>query len=91
MASFCGKYNNPGYGTIEIRKEDGNLYAVHPTYKFLLEHLYYNIFVIKPMEELAQWNPEFALNFATNNNGEISPLSIKLQSEPVVFVKQIRE
>lgn len=91
LESFCGIYKNTGYGSIEITKEGDKLYAVYPTYKFFLEHLHYNIFVMQPLVELSQWNPEFAINFKTNNDGEISSLTINLQSEPVEFNKETTE
>jgi len=36
-------------------------------------------------------NPEFALNFSTDNNENIAATKIKLQSEPVEFIKQTEE
>jgi CubicO group peptidase (beta-lactamase class C family) len=90
LSSFEGKYANQGYGTIEIQLDKGNLYAIYPTYQFFLEHLYYNVFVMKPTKEISQvMNPEFALNFGINNKGEISSFTINLQSEPVKFIKKL--
>ena len=37
------------------------------------------------------FNPEFAINFRTKNNGEISSLTINLQSEPVEFIRKSKE
>ena len=91
LSSFCGTYSNRGYGEIEIRQEKDKLYAIYPTYKFFLEHLYHNIFVMSPTEKISHFNPEFALNFKTKNDGEISAFSINFQSEPVEFTKQTRE
>ncbi len=92
LSSFIGIYENKGYGTIEIELKDGNLYAIYPTYKFFLEHLHYNVFVMKPLKNLSDlFNPEFAVSFRTNNNGEISSLAINLQSEPVEFIRKSKE
>ncbi|NHF61582.1 serine hydrolase [Flavobacteriaceae bacterium TP-CH-4] len=92
LSSFIGKYENYGYGTIEIKLKDGNLYALYPKYQFFLEHLYFNIFVMIPKTEISQvMNPEFAISFKTNNRGEISSLMINLQSKPVAFTKQIEQ
>jgi CubicO group peptidase (beta-lactamase class C family) len=92
LLSFVGKYENKGYGTIEVEFKEGNLYAIYPTYKFFLEHLHHNIFVMKPLQDVSDlFNPEFAVNFRTKNNGEISSLTINLQSEPVEFTKQMVE
>jgi hypothetical protein len=92
LSSFIGNYENKGYGTIEVELKDGNLYAIYPTYKFFLEHLHHNIFVMKPLKDVSDlFNPEFAINFKTNNSGEISSFMIKLQSNPVEFTKQMVE
>jgi CubicO group peptidase (beta-lactamase class C family) len=90
LTSFAGKYTNQGYGIVEIEVNNGNLYMNYPTYQFFLEHLYYNVFVMKPIKEISQvMDPEFALNFKTNNQGEISSFEINLQSVPVEFIKLI--
>lgn len=92
LSEFCGKYSNKGYGTFEIIQENNSLFIVFPTFKFRLEHLYYDIFVMKQLNDIPQvMNPEFALNFLTDNNGNISATKIKLQSEPVEFIKQTEE
>ena len=92
LSEFCGKYSNNGYGTFEITQENNSLFVVFPTFKFRLEHLYYDIFVMKQINEIPQvMNPEFALNFSTDNNGNISSTRINLQSEPVEFLKQTKE
>ncbi len=92
LASFEGAYTHKGYGTIKIKLKNGNLNAIYPTYQFFLEHLHYNVFVMKPIQEISQvMNPEFALNFKTNNNGEISSFTINLQSKPVEFIKEVKK
>lgn len=92
LSLFIGKYENKGYGTIEVELKDGNLYAIYPSYKFFLEHLNYNVFVMKPLKNVSDlFNPEFAINFRTKNNGEISSLTINLQSEPVEFIRKSKE
>ncbi|MGJ8685686.1 MAG: serine hydrolase [Nonlabens sp.] len=90
LSSFIGFYSNKGYGTIEIAIKNGNLLASYPRHEFFLEHLYYNVFVMKPKREISQvMNPEFAINFKTNNSGEISSFIINLQSNPVEFTKEM--
>ena len=92
LSEFCGKYSNKGYGTFEIIQENNSLFVVFSTFKFRLEHLYYDIFVMKQINEIPQvMNPEFALNFSTDNNGNISSTKINLQSKPVEFLKQTKE
>ena len=92
LSEFCGKYSNKGYGTFEIIQENNSLFVLFPTFKFRLEHLYYDIFEMKQVNEIPQvMNPEFTLNFSTDNNGNISATKINLQSEPVEFIKQRKE
>lgn len=92
LSDFVGKYSNKGYGTFEITQENNSLFVTFPTFKFRLEHLHYNIFVMKQINEIPQvMNPEFALNFSTDNNGNISVIKINLQSEPMEFIKQTKE
>ncbi len=92
LSDFCGKYSNKGYGTLEIIQENNALFAVFPAFKFRLQHNFYNIFIMKQIDEIPQvMNPEFALNFSTDDDGKISAVKINLQSEPVVFVRQCKK
>jgi len=45
MVSYAGNYNNPGYGTFEIKVENDSMYAQFPTIKFWLEHYHYDTFI----------------------------------------------
>lgn len=74
LDSFVGVYEHKGYGKIKIKLEDDKLYAIYPTCKFFLEHLHYNIFVMKPLSDV--FNPEFALNFKMTSDSEISSFTI---------------
>ncbi|WP_420322226.1 serine hydrolase [Flagellimonas sp.] len=92
LSDFEGRYTHKGYGSIVIEHKDGRLFAIFPIYKFFLEHLYHDVFVMKPTTEISQvMNPEFAMNFKTDNNGEIESFTMNLQSEPVEFIKQLEK
>ena len=92
LSSFVGEYEHKGYGTVKIVLEDEKLYAIYPFYKFFLEHLHYDIFVMKSLEDVSDiFNPEFAVNFKMNENGEISNFTMNLQSEPVEFIRKNKE
>lgn len=92
LADYCGKFSNLGFGTFEIVNEYNNLYAIFSDFKFRLEHQYHDIFILKATYEIPQtMNPEFYLNFALDNEGNISSVKINLQDEPVEFVKQVKE
>jgi len=89
LASFVGEYEHKGYGKVKIVLEEGRLYANFPRYKFFLEHLHYNIFVMKPLKDVSDiFNPEFAVNFKMNENGEISYFTMNLQSAQVQFIRK---
>jgi hypothetical protein len=93
LQNFCGIYFHKGYGTFEILKEDNSLFIVFPTFKFRLEHLYYDVFRMTKINEISQViNPEFfKLNFLEDISGNISSVKINLQSNPVEFRKQMVE
>ena len=89
LDSFVGEYEHKGYGKIKIKLEDDKLHAIYPTYKFFLEHLHYDIFVMKPLNDVSDiFNPEFTLNFKMDEDGEISSFTMNLQSEPIEFNKK---
>lgn len=92
LTDYCGIFSNPGFGTFEIVNENQNLYAIFPDFKFRLEHQYYDIFVLKAINEIPQgMNPEFYMNFSLDNDGNISDVKINLQDEPIIFNKQEKE
>lgn len=90
LASFVGEYEHKGYGKVRIILEEDRLYAIYPTYKFFLEHLYNDIFVMKPTEDVSDvFNPEFTVSFNMDANGEITSFAMNLQSDPVEFSKKL--
>ncbi len=92
LIDYCGKYHIPGYGTIEIVKQDDKLAVIYPRDTFQLEHQYYDIFVMKPSKEISQYmNPEFYLYFTLDYEGNISAVKINLQDDPVEFIKQTKD
>lgn len=92
LASFVGEYEHNGYGKIKIVLEDDNLHAIFPTYKFFLEHLHDDVFVMKPLKDVSDiFNPELSVNFKMNENREISYFTMNLQSEPVEFIRKNKE
>ena len=89
LTDYCGKYTNAGYGTFEIIKEDNHLTIKFPRDKYLLEHQYYDIFMMKATEEISQFcNPEFYLNFCLDFDGNIESVKINFQNEPVAFARE---
>jgi hypothetical protein len=38
MDSYCGEYENKGYGVIKVVKEGDKLYAIFPAFRFTLKY-----------------------------------------------------
>ncbi|MFT3920143.1 serine hydrolase [Cloacibacterium sp.] len=88
LDDYCGEYSNKGYGTIKITQEDGNLFAIFPTFKFVLEHQKYDSFVSRLINEVPQqMNPEFDFKFNLGYNGEVKELVMDLQGG-IIFEKE---
>jgi hypothetical protein len=65
------------------------LFAILPTYKFLLEHLNYNSFFFKgTMDFKEPFSPEWTIKFIDDTRGEITVLELHSQKEPIEFVKE---
>ncbi|MFT3740538.1 MAG: serine hydrolase [Breznakibacter sp.] len=87
LDSYCGEYTNKGYGTIKITKENDQLYITFPTFKFALEHLQFDRFKSKLINDVPQqMNPEFTFNFNLDYRGDIKELVMDVQ-DGVVFKK----
>lgn len=87
MDSYCGEYENMGYGIIKVVKEGDKLYAVFPAFRFALEHKQYDYFRLKFTEEFPQqMNPDLNFGFRLNSKGEISELEMDIQ-RGIIFKK----
>ncbi len=85
--SYCGEYENKGYGIIKIVKEGEKLYAIFPVFKFTLEHTQYDYFRLKFTEEFPQqMNPDFNFGFRLNGKGDVSELEMDIQ-RGIIFKK----
>jgi CubicO group peptidase (beta-lactamase class C family) len=89
LEDFVGAYFAKGFGKIEVIKEGTKLFAILPTYKFLLEHLNYNSFFFKgTMDFKEPFSPEWTIKFIDDTRGEITVLELHSQKEPIEFVKE---
>jgi CubicO group peptidase (beta-lactamase class C family) len=85
LKDFAGTYNNPIYGDMIVEWSDTQLSLVFRKQRSKLHHFHYDQFVT---DELANGNPDFRLNFLTNNRGVIDKLSVRPFNDPVSeFVK----
>ncbi|MDT0554650.1 serine hydrolase [Patiriisocius hiemis] len=87
---YCGTYSEEGHGTIHIRTENDMLFIKFPEYEFVLEHRNFNNFVMVNTYEIPEvfGLPYFGLSFQIDFDGNISSLTLEIQSEPVKFIKQ---
>ena len=77
LADYVGEYIHPGYGTVEIDLEDGELTGTFNSFAVSLEHFHYETF--------AASGPEMGgelITFYTDPSGEVAWLSMSL--EPAV-------
>jgi len=86
LEDYVGVYENPGYGTIQIERNDKELYMVYHSFASPLEHWHYDIF--KPTEGLPA-KSNILLEFHTNLQGDIFRLTAPFESSvsPIVFEK----
>ncbi len=87
LSAYCGKYENKGYGVIEVVLKDGNLVANFPAFQKVLEHHENDTFYGKQIHRTHENNPSFDYTFLMNESGQVSEVSINMQSPAVQFVK----
>lgn len=90
LEEYCGTYLDKGHGIVHISAENDQLLIKFPEYEFVLEHRNYNNFVMVNTYEIPEifGLPFFGLSFQIDFEGNISALTLEIQSEPVKFVKQ---
>lgn len=98
LEDYAGYYNHPGYGTFQLLVKNDSLFAITPYITMWLNHYHYDTFV--PVEvvngkvdTLLSYD-DFLVTFSSNNQGEISSLSVKFEpsiDEPIVFGRKLKE
>lgn len=87
---YAGSYKNDGYGSFEVAVENDSLFASFKRMKVYLKHYHYDIFepyeVTKKGIDTTDAGP-MRFNFATNDVGDISNVSLKAEAalESIVF------
>lgn len=89
MQEFSGKYFNPAYGTFNLVVERDSLFAKFKLTKLWLRHYHYDVFEsfeAKTKVDTTETS-QLLLNFSTNEGGEISKVTIKIEPalEPIEF------
>ncbi|MEM7037579.1 MAG: serine hydrolase, partial [Bacteroidota bacterium] len=85
LKAYAGDYDHPGYGTLEVRHEDGRLYARLNGLKAKLSHWHYDVFN-GAIEDLGQ---DMRFTFSTNALGDIDKVSAPFEPtlDDIIFEK----
>ncbi|MEM6328191.1 MAG: serine hydrolase, partial [Bacteroidota bacterium] len=89
LARYTGPYTHPGYGTVTVALREGALYADFPAFSFALEHEQTNVFRLRRVYEVHVNTPSFPVLFRLGLDGSITEAVIPMQSEPVVFARDM--
>lgn len=76
LDAYCGRYQNPGYGQLEVKLDNKKLKVIYNGLKYRMDHYHYDIF--KAIPELDEDNT-YLTGFLTDTRGTIYALSIPLQ------------
>lgn len=87
LTDYCGKYESPAYGTLEVMLENNHLMIQFPAFKMALVHQQYDTFINQIWTPIHQNTPSFYLDFVSNRNGELTDLVIDFPPMPVRFQK----
>jgi CubicO group peptidase (beta-lactamase class C family) len=85
LEDYAGDYENPGYGTISIKKQDNSLNSEFNSIPFSLTHYHYDQFELysEPLETKQK------VSFFTDLKGNITSLAVQMEPEvkEVVFTR----
>lgn len=85
VGDFAGEFEHPGYGTIKIWENNGNLHATYNGLTTPLKHYHYDVFEATE----AQFS-KMKFSFRLNGKGEVERVSLPLQSGvgDIVFTRR---
>lgn len=98
LTAYTGLYTNPGYGTFEVLIKKDSLFATFKNTTYYLKSKYYDIFDTFEFKnnkiiENDEINSIY-FNFSTNDAGDISGVSLKLEQildHPISFKRKPKE
>jgi CubicO group peptidase (beta-lactamase class C family) len=79
MRPFIGTYAAPGYGVVEIARDDQTLVARLPDFTLSLSHQQEDQFILGWREGAHQNIPSFNLSFVRNTSGQIEGFTLPLR------------
>lgn len=85
LKNYAGTYNNKGYGTLEIKYEDGTLKGYINSMEMELEHWHYDVFKTEVMA-----GTTIMLQFQMDMDGNITAVRVPVEASvsPIVFERQ---
>jgi CubicO group peptidase (beta-lactamase class C family) len=90
LEQYAGRYENPGYGVIEVRCEASGLEVVLDTEHGALKHVHYDAFEIPPETPEAGMLQNLRFTFGLDSKGAITTLSVPMEQNgvaPIVFTR----
>jgi CubicO group peptidase (beta-lactamase class C family) len=84
LAAFAGRYEHPAYGVLTIGLANGALSFDFHNIALPLSHFHYDRFDTPDDEEYGRW----AVNFATNPQGDVDRAVMSLDEGEVTFVRK---
>ncbi len=93
LSDYEGTFYNPGYGTIEIKKENDTLFAEFGKYRMKFEHYHYDYFsAFYANGPKKGTDTKLKYSFQTGIDGKIASISSEFDpSGPVVFERQVKK
>jgi CubicO group peptidase (beta-lactamase class C family) len=94
LVDFVGEYYHPGYGRFEIEIENDSLFAIFKLDRFYVGNRHFDVFDVY---DIVDGKPDMEsagapLNFKTNDSGDISSASLKIEpsiDDPIEFKKEV--
>jgi CubicO group peptidase (beta-lactamase class C family) len=84
LKEYTGTFENPAYGLIKVILDKDALIAFVGDDKLFLKHIYYDVFVPKPISkdgEIDTAESKTLFNFASNQEGKIESVSMPLDGD----------
>jgi len=93
LNSYAGTYKNPGYGSININLKDSGLVSKFNSIDIRLDHFHYDQFNAVILDPALGDQDPLRFSFHTDEKGEISKLTIPLESgvKDIEFIKEQKE
>lgn len=85
LADYAGDFENPGYGVLSVREDDGKLTATYNRLDMAVEHYHYDIFEAKN----ENFDQDYKLQYHLDLKGNVEKVSVQLEpmAPPIMFTR----